>query len=336
MREERMRRPQNRGGVVAARRRASDDLAADVRYYLAQRPRQLPSKYLYDDLGSALFDAITLLPWYPLTRAEMRLIRAHGRDILTALDSDLVTIVELGPGNGTKLATLLDSADAGSPALRVHLVDVSTSALARAAQTLGEAGQADVTTHATTYEDGLSELAPAIDDSHRSLVVFFGSNIGNFDPPGCSAFLHMVRAALRPGDALLLGADLVKPERQLLLAYDDPLGVTAAFNRNLLVRLNRELGAEIDPLAFDHRAVWNHEESRIEMHLVCNRDYRLVIPAAETDLTLMWGETIWTESSYKYDLRRLERALHQAGFQPASVWIDEPDRFALALAHVQD
>jgi dimethylhistidine N-methyltransferase len=323
----------NRSRSAGAAPTAAHTLAADVRYYLAQQPRQLPSKYLYDDLGSALFDAITLLPWYPLTRAEMRLIRANGPEILAPLDSG-AAIVELGPGSGTKLSALLAARSSGGPALPVHLVDVSTSALARAAQALREVGQADVTAHAATYEDGLSELAPAIARSNRALVVFFGSNIGNFDPPGCSAFLHMVRAALRPGDALLVGADLVKPERQLLLAYDDPLGVTAAFNRNLLVRLTRELDAVVDPRAFEHRAVWNPQESRIEMHLVCTRACRMIIPAAEIDVTFTPGEMIWTESSYKYEVHTLERALRQAGFEIASLWIDEADRFALGLAQV--
>lgn len=313
---------------------AAPDFAADVRHYLRQRPRQLPSKYLYDDLGSVLFDAITLLPWYPLTRAEMRLIRASGRDILAALDAEPVTIVELGPGNGSKLAALLAARDAAGPTLPVHLVDVSESALARAAQTVRETGQADVAIHASTYEAGLSSLAATIGEANRALVVFFGSSIGNFDPAGCDAFLRMVRAALRPGDALLLGADLVKPERELLLAYDDPLGVTAAFNRNLLVRLNRELGADIDPLAFEHRAVWNRRESRVEMHLACARACHVVIPGAELELSLAAGETIWTESSYKYDAVTLEGACRRAGFAPASVWIDEADRFALMLARV--
>jgi dimethylhistidine N-methyltransferase len=320
--------------VIDAGRAARDGLAADVRYYLAQTPRQLPSKYLYDDLGSALFDAITFLPWYPLTRAEMRLIRAHGDRILAALGAGAGTIVELGPGNGTKLAALLSAGDTAAAPYRVHLVDVSASALERAAQTVRETSRAEVTTHAATYEDGVAELAPAIHRSRRTLVVFFGSNIGNFDPPGCSAFFQMVRAALRPGDALLLGADLVKPERDLLLAYDDPLGVTAAFNRNLLVRLNRELGASIDLHAFEHRAVWNGNESRIEMHLVCTRGSRIVIPAADIDIALQPGETIWTESSYKYDEERLKAALREAGFEPASLWIDEADRFALVLAEV--
>ena len=127
----------------------------------------------------------------------------------------------------------------------------------------------------------------------------------------------------------------MKPERKLLLAYDDPLGVTAAFNRNLLVRLNRELGAAIDPLAFEHRALWDREESRIEMFLLCTRPYHMVIPGAQVDLALAGGEMIWTESSYKYDRQSLQRALLEAGFNPIPVWIDNADQFALALAQVQ-
>lgn len=319
----------------AAVHSVAGDFASDVQYYLSQHPRQLPSKYLYDDLGSALFDAITLLPWYPLSRAESRLIRANARDVLFSGGVPASTIVELGPGNGAKLASLMASAGAIQPRPRLHLVDVSPSALARAAQALGETGLADVTLHAATYQEGLAEAAPAIRGSSRTIVAFLGSNIGNFDPPGCNAFLHMVRAALRHGDALLLGADLVKAEPDLLLAYDDPLGVTAAFNRNLLVRMNRELGATIDPSAFEHRAIWNAEESRIEMHLGSTRDCRLMIPAAEVDIRMSRGETIWTESSYKYDLPGLERTLRHAGFEPASIWIDDVDRFALVLAEVQ-
>ncbi|HEX7087786.1 MAG TPA: L-histidine N(alpha)-methyltransferase [Vicinamibacterales bacterium] len=321
--------------VTRSARAALDDFTADVRYYLAQQPRQLPSRYLYDDLGSALFEAITLLPWYALSRAEMRLIRAHGRTVFDTLTPEHVTLVELGPGNGTKLAALLASRDSAGPAVSVHLVDVSTHALTRAAQTVRKAGRSRVGTHVATYEDGLAELAPVLDRSGSVLVLFLGSNIGNFDPPGCRAFLRMVRAALRPGDALLLGVDLVKPEPQLLLAYDDPLGVTAAFNRNLLVRLNRELGAAIDPRAFDHRAVWNRDDSRVEMHLVSAGEYRMVIPDADVDVVLAPGEAIWTESSYKYEPHTLGAIVREAGFEPAELWIDQADRFALALASVR-
>lgn len=320
----------SRGDLPATAARASD-FAADVRYYLGLQPRQLPSKYLYDDLGSALFEAISQLPWYRLTRAEAGLIRAHGRDVFAAVDN-VSTIVELGPGNGAKLAALLDAAGPMRQTPRVHLIDVSASALTRAARLLGETARVEVSVHQTAYEAGLEEVASAVRAPGRTLALFFGSNIGNFDPPGCDAFLHMLRAALRPGDALLLGADLVKPEADLLLAYDDPLGVTAAFNRNLIVRINRELGGALDLAAFDHRAIWNDRESRVEMHLVSLRAGYLVIPAADLEFEMGVGETIWTESSYKYEVDALERPLRRCGFRSTATWIDERDRFALLLA----
>jgi dimethylhistidine N-methyltransferase len=319
-----------RGDLEPVRSGAAE-FAADVRYYLSLQPRQLPSRYLYDALGSALFEAIGHLPWYPLTRAERRLIRAYGREVFAALDG-ISTIVELGPGNGEKLAALLAAAGPLRQPPQVHLIDVSESALARAARLIGETASVDLSLHATTYEAGLAELAIASRLPGRTLALFFGSNIGNFDPPGCDAFLHMLRATLRPGDALLLGADLVKPAAELLLAYDDPLKVTAAFNRNLIVRINRELGGTLDPAAFDHRAIWNERASRIEMHLVSERAVRVVIPAAGLDFEMPRGGAIWTESSYKYEVDALERTLRRSAFQPARRWIDEDHRFALLLA----
>jgi uncharacterized SAM-dependent methyltransferase len=161
--------------------------------------------------------------------------------------------------------------------------------------------------------------------------LFLGSNIGNFDPPGADAFLGNVRAALAAGDTLLIGTDLVKPERDLLLAYDDPLGVTAAFNRNLLVRINRELGADFDIGAFHHRALWNAPESRVEMHLVAASPQRVRIPSSSLEVVFEAGDTIWTESSYKYRPGDVVRMLERAGFRWVERWIDEEDGFALTL-----
>jgi L-histidine Nalpha-methyltransferase len=174
--------------------------------------------------------------------------------------------------------------------------------------------------------------AAAATTRSRALVVFLGSNIGNFDPPESRAFLAEVRAALRPGDALLLGADLVKPERELRLAYDDPLGVTAAFNRNLLVRMNRELGADFDLRSWAHRALWNAAESRVEMHLVALGPQRVRVPAADLEVELAAGDTIWTESSYKYTPADIDGLLECGGFRVAARWIDRADGFALTLA----
>jgi L-histidine N-alpha-methyltransferase len=166
-------------------------------------------------------------------------------------------------------------------------------------------------------------------------VLFLGSNIGNFDPTAADALLGDFAQSLQPGDALLLGADLVKPESELLLAYDDPLGVTAAFNLNLLVRLNRELGADIDPAGFEHRAVWNERRSRVEMHLVSRREQELRIPGAGIALTLHAGETIWTESSYKYRPEQIRGVVERAGFTAAAQWQDARAGFALTLCELR-
>lgn len=321
----------------AENRSATEPLASDVQHYLTLTPRQLPSRYFYDPLGSALFEAICQLPWYRITRAERRLLARCGRDILARLEP-LSTIVELGPGSGEKLAALIVAGAVGLARRRrrlmLHLVDVSAAALDLAHRTLSELADVEdleIVLHEATYEAGLTELAASPRLPGRTLALFLGSNIGNFDPPGADAFLRNIRAALATGDALLIGADLVKPERELLLAYDDPLGVTAAFNRNLLVRINRELSADFDVDAFRHRAVWNAAASRVEMHLVSTRRQRVRIPASLLEVEFDEGETMWTESSYKYEPEGLVRTLERSGFQRRDQWIDEADGFALTL-----
>jgi L-histidine N-alpha-methyltransferase len=306
-----------------------EQFAADVRYYLSLTPRQLPSRYLYDDLGSALFESICRMPWYTITRAELRLLTTHGDSVFRRLPS-LTRVVELGPGNGDKLRTLFEAAPPQHRPIEVHLIDVSASALATAAQTIGSFGDVRVLTHQATYDSGLREAQRQ--RTGRTLVAFLGSNIGNFDPPGASAFLQNIRASLKNGDAVLLGVDLVKPTERLLVAYDDPLGITAAFNRNLLVRLHRELDAAIDLDGFLHRALWNAEHRRVEMHLVARTDQALRIARAQVDERLNAGETIWTESSYKYVPEQIDDLLESCGFKPTGQWIDRDDDFALTIA----
>jgi L-histidine N-alpha-methyltransferase len=306
--------------------------AADVRYYLMQEPRQLPSRYLYDQLGSALFDAICRLPWYPLTEGEMRLIAMQGADILTKVGS-LARIVELGSGNGEKLAALVRTAPSHQRVWDLHLIDISRAALTTASQTLSVFDRVRVIAHEANYENGLEQFARDISGPGRTLAMFLGSNIGNYDPPGAAALLRAVHDALRPGDAFLIGVDLVKPEPVLLQAYDDPLGVTAAFNRNLLVRINRDLEGDFDLDGFRHRAVWNAEASRIEMHLVSTRAQRVRIPRADLDVEFKEGEHIWTESSYKYRPEQVAAQLEAAGFRCGPRWIDELSRFSLSLAY---
>jgi L-histidine N-alpha-methyltransferase len=304
------------------------DYAGDVRRHLTLTPRQLPSWYLYDALGSALFEAICELPWYGVARAEARLLTAHRRDILAKLEP-LTTIVELGPGSGHKLRTLLDGGPAD--ALTAHLVDVSATALAAAAQTLSDIENLAVVRHEAAFEAGLDEVRRAPRAAGRTLLMFLGSNIGNFDPPASATLLDNIRSAMAPHDALLLGVDLVKPERDLLLAYDDPLGVSAAFNRNVLVRINRELGGHFDVAAFRHQAVWNAAQSRMEMYLVAARRQRVRIDAIDLDVDLAAGESIWTESSYKYRPGEIVTLVEGAGFRETCQWIDAADPFTLTL-----
>jgi L-histidine Nalpha-methyltransferase len=308
--------------------RSAQGFAQAARFFLQLSPRQLPSRFLYDTLGSALFDAICHLPWYRITRAELRLLRCHAVAIGQPFRAG-GRIVELGCGNGEKLATLLTHANACN--VHAHLIDLSEAALAHSVQALATIGGSaiTVTTHHATYEDGLLTLPTG--QATPTLVALLGSNIGNFDRPGAAAFLGLIRAALRPGDYLLLGVDLVKPERDLLLAYDDPLGLTAAFNKNLLLRLNTELDADFVIERFAHQAVWNPEASRVEMHLVSLSAQEVEVAGATLRFRLEEGEAIWTESSYKFEPEGIRELVEPAGFGQRNQWIDEPAGFALTL-----
>ena len=299
--------------------------AEEAGEFLTRTPRQLPSKYFYDALGSALFDAICELPWYRITRAESALLDRHAREILAPLARPL-TLAELGCGNGDKMAML--TVRAAERFQSIQLVDISAAALYSARRRLEGLRVGPVAVHLATYEDGLTRLAHGRRDA-AMLVLFLGSNIGNFDASPAHEMLTRIRGALRDGDALLLGTDLVKPERELLLAYDDPLEVTAAFNRNLLQRINTELGGTFDLDAWAHEAIWNGDHNRVEMHLVSRIPQSVRIAAADLHIRFEAGERIWTESSYKY---RPERVLHMgraAGFRDAEQWVDETAHFAL-------
>ena len=304
-------------------------IAHEVAEHLQRAPRQLPTHYLYDRLGSTLFEAICHLPWYRIATIEQQMLAAHARDI-HALAGPVAAVVELGPGSGEKLVTLLGERQ--REALQVRLIDVSVEALEQASRALGAVPGLDVQLERATYEDGLARLAAA-PSGDQTLLVFLGSNLGNFDAADADRLLRAMRAAVEHGSSVLIGADLVKPEAELLLAYDDPLGVTAAFNRNLLVRMNRELGADFDLGGFSHRAVWNASASRVEMHLVSRRRQRVSVPAADLELILEASESIWTESSYKYTPRQLRDMLGRAGFGIAAQW--EHDGFALTLGSAQ-
>jgi dimethylhistidine N-methyltransferase len=299
--------------------------AAEVRDHLERAPRQLPSKYFYDELGSALFEAICRLPWYSITRAETALLAAHAAALVRPLRRP-VQVTELGCGDGSKLALFLSAA--GLQSAHVQLIDVSVAALDAARRRLREIGCRSVWTHPHTYEEGLRRAAVRR-RTGTHVVLFLGSNIGNFEPAEARALLASIRRILLPGDAFVLGCDLVKPESDLLLAYDDPLGVTAAFNKNLLRRINDELGGDFDLERFAHRARWNRDEERVEMHLVSEVRQRVAIAAARYAVELAAGEAIHTESSYKYRPERIVDEGARAGFGPAEQWIHAAARFAL-------
>jgi len=313
---------------------ASPDLAVtfacDVAEGLAKDPKRIPSRYLYDGLGSQLFEAICELPWYKITRGERSLLEQHAEAILRDLGTS-PTLIELGAGNGEKLSLLLKSRGDDPDPMRVHLVDISATALGLSSRTLGQLPRIEVVLHETTYERGLQEACAQVGRARAAMVVFLGSNIGNMAPAESEQFLRDIWRGCRSGDRFLLGADLVKPERDLLAAYNDPLGVTAAFNKNVLVRLNRELDGDFDLEAFEHHAVWNADAARIESYLVSRIEQGVCLRGAGCCIRLAEGEPIWTESSHKYEAEQIVYMAKQAGFSLRQQWIDPESRFALTL-----
>jgi L-histidine N-alpha-methyltransferase len=304
---------------------AASAIAAEVRAGLSARRKSLPCHLLYDEEGSRLFEAITELPEYYLTRTELAILTERAGEIAVAAGA-VRTVAELGAGTAVKTRTILDAV---GPELYVP-IDVSASALEVAAAALARPDLA-VRPLVGRYQDLLPELTPL---PGPRLLLFIGSSIGNYDPPAAVALLAQARRSLAPGDALLLGADLRKSPDILLPAYDDAAGVTASFTRNLLVRLNRELGADFDLDAFRHRAIWNGELSRMEIYLESLREQAVSIPALGLVVPFARGERIHTENSYKLPLAGQLRLLGDAGFAPASLWRDPRGHYAVHLALV--
>ena len=306
------------------------EFAAEVRASLSKPfQRELPSKYLYDEVGSALFEVICVLPEYGLTRADARLLQRYAEEVVERLPLP-VLVAELGSGSGKKTRWILEAL---SRRQRTYYfpIEISPSALAACAKELGHIELVSIVGYERPYLEGLAAAAKRRGSDEHLLVLFLGSTIGNLDRGAGEAFLREVRAILSPGDALLLGTDLVKPVSRLLLAYDDPAGVTASFNRNLLCRLNRELGANFDLAAFQHEARWNALERRIEMHLRSLRKQRVEIPAVEFAFTLEKDETLWTESAHKYYAGEVLTMATRTGFRCDSQWVDHEWPFAQNL-----
>jgi dimethylhistidine N-methyltransferase len=309
----------------------SGQIVSAVRTGLAARPKRLPSWLFYDEAGSRLFDQITELPEYYLTRVERRILAANAQQIVAlAGEGERLRIAELGAGSAEKTRLLLRAAVQRQSTLVYEPVDVSLSALDEAQERIErEIPAVRVAPQLADYTHSLA-LEPT-EPGERRLVLYIGSSIGNFEPDHAAQLLQGVRAGLKTGDALLLGVDLVKDVRVLLAAYDDAAGVTAAFNRNILVRLNRELGADFDLDAFAHQAVWNAAESRMEMHLVSHVPQRVRLAALDCDATFKADESIHTENSYKYTPGQAEDMLRTAGFAPVARWTDHRGWFAVCL-----
>ncbi len=305
-------------------------LARDVREGLT-RPRQkkLFPKYFYDEVGSALFEAICLLPEYGLTRADERILQRHSQDIVARLGPS-VMVAELGSGSGKKTRLILEAL--GRRQMTSYFpIEISAAALEMCERELRDIRGVSIVSCQCEYLDGLKQVAARRGGDDQLLVLFLGSTIGNLERPKDREFLRQVRKALKPGDALLLGTDMIKASYDLLRAYDDSLGVTAAFNLNLLVRLNRELDANFVLANFRHLARFNQSTTSVEMHLQSLKNQTVEIPQARITVQFTEGETIWTESSHKFNLDEIDELSRAAGFQCKAQWIDRQWLFAESL-----
>ena len=310
---------------------ANDAIASDVYEGLTASPKHLPAKLFYDTTGSQLFEQITELPAYYLTRTERSILEEHASQILRQAGSAL-TLVELGAGTATKTRILIEELLRQQPRALFYPIDVSPSALDQAAWQLGnEFPGLRVNSIVADYTGGVPALSRIVG---RKLVLYIGSSIGNFEPPHAIRILRRIRQTLRPGDALLLGADYAKSPKILLPAYDDALGVTSAFNKNMLARLNRELDADFDLEAFKHVALWNRRCSRVEIYLESLADQSVFLPTLDLDVRFRAGERMHTENSYKYTDEMIGSILHESGFRLDRTWSDRKRWYGVHLARV--
>ncbi len=315
--------------IEVPRLRGVPSFAQDVARGLAAKPKRLPSKYFYDGVGSALFDAITRLPEYYLTRAETEILSDWGWQIVRVLDAPL-DFLELGSGSAIKTRLLIGEALRVQPELRYSPIDISTEAIHASSMALVESFPAlSVRAYAGDYFDVLESHAVRME--RKMLAMFMGSNIGNYEPDEAKTLLGLLGAALRPGDGLLIGLDLKKDRATLELAYNDPTGVTAAFDRNLLARINRELDADFDLADFSH--VVRYDEIRGSVDSFLEARAATVVNVRSIDLRAKFeaGERIHTESSYKFTDDEVIALGRSARFRPESVWHDRNKRFSVHL-----
>jgi dimethylhistidine N-methyltransferase len=308
----------------------SNDFAEDVRTGLTSAAKKLPPKYLYDELGSQLFEAICLVPEYYPTRAENEILELHSDEIVASIEGRK-TLLEMGSGSASKTRCIIEAILKQQPELLFVAVDISVTALENSSRVLLQSYPAlRIEGYAGDYYDGLEALHDRPEGT-RTLALFLGSNIGNFDEDESHRFLRAMRRILRAGDGLLLGADLKKDPAVLEAAYDDALGVTAAFNLNLLVRINRELDGNFDVHHFRHYTVFNESAGRIESYIESLREQNVRIEKLEMDVHFAEGERIHTENSYKYDLEGLAQMAAMNGFALTRTWLDRKEQFSSNL-----
>jgi L-histidine Nalpha-methyltransferase len=311
---------------------ASSPVAVEVLNGLTERPKTLSPWLFYDQKGSQLFEEITELPEYYVTRTERQILAEHAEEIVTAAAGGRdLSMIELGAGTATKTGLLLNAAVGLQGSVTYRPIDVSETALEEARTRL-EAELPEVTVEpiVADYTEGMRQNGAS--HTGRKLVLYIGSSIGNFSPADALEVLRGVRAQLLPGDCLLLGTDMVKDVDTLLAAYDDAAGVTARFNKNILVRINRELDANFNPNLFRHRARWNQDHSRIEMHLESLLAQKITLRALDMEVRFARGESIHTENSYKFTDERVVALLTRAGFKLRQQWTDPNHWFTVYLA----
>jgi L-histidine Nalpha-methyltransferase len=307
-------------------------LRRDVRTGLARPPRSMPPVWFYDDRGCELYEQITKLPEYYPFRTEQALLRRAAGQIAEAAGASV--LVEIGSGNSEKTHDLLTAMEASTAGLEGYVsFDVAEATLRAAAATIAE--ELGIAVHAVVGDfrlhlDAIPRRGPS------RLVAFLGSTIGNFTPAERLRFLATVAGHLRPQDRFLLATDLVKPAERLVAAYDDAAGVTAAFNLNLLEVLNRELGADFVSARFQHAAVWNAEQSWIEMRLRASRDMTVELPAVDMVISLAADEEIRTEISAKFTPSQVSAELAGAGLEAMGLWTDPAGDYLLTLARPTD
>jgi len=305
-------------------------VGAEVYRGLTTSPKSLAPWLFYDETGSRLFEEITRLPEYYLTRTERGILARYADEILECAGYRPVTIIELGAGTAAKTGLLLRAAVDRQGAVDYVPIDVSRSALAAANEHIeADIPGVRVAARVADYTKGIGEI-PA--PGKRRMVLYIGSSIGNFEPEDAMEVLREVHHRLAPGDLMLLGVDHAKDRRTLLRAYNDAAGVTEAFNKNMLVRMNRELGASFNPRLFQHRAIWNEEHSRMEIYLKSLIAQRVSIPTLDLEVEFAEGESIHTENSYKFTEESIAAIVEPAGFKIAQSWTDEREWFGVYLA----